>query len=127
MHIYFKITNIETDTNIIGIDEIKSVRNQKYIKYDSFSQMTKLLETDIYETGESFCDITLKLSDLVFYQKRKYTNLLEILGELGGLMEIAMSIFRFLLSYYVDTLYDIALVNSLFKFEFENELKKMKK
>ena len=66
LHIYFKITNIETDTDIIGIDEIKTVRNQKYIKYDSFSQMTKLLETNIYETGESFCDITLKLSDLVF-------------------------------------------------------------
>ena len=127
MHVYFKITNIETDTDIIGIDEIKTVRNQKYIKYDSFSQMTKLLETNIYETGESFCDITLKLSDLVFYQKRKYTKVLQILEELGGLMEIIMTIIRFFLSYYVDKLYDIALVNSLFKFEFENELKKNEK
>ena len=121
LHLYFKITNIETNTNIIGIDEIKSVRNEKYIKYDSFSQMTKLLETDIYETGESFCDITLKLSDLVFYQKRKYTNILEILGYLGGLMELVMSIFQFFISFYTDELYNIALVNTLFNIEIENK------
>ena len=120
-HVYFKITNIETNTDIIGIDEIKTVRQQKFIKYDSFSQMTKLLETDIYETGESFCDITLKLSDLVFYQKRNYSNILGILGELGGLMEIIMTIFKVFLSFYIETLYNTAIVNKLFDFEIENQ------
>ena len=70
-HVFFKITNIETDLDFIGIDEIPKIKNEKYIKYDSFNQMTKLLDKDVYETGESFCDITLKLSDLVFYQKNK--------------------------------------------------------
>ena len=121
LHIFFKITNIETNMDVIGIDEIKNVKNEKFIKYDTFSQMTKLLETDIYETGESFCDITIKLSDLVFYQKRNYSKLLEILGELGGLMEVLMTVFKFFLSYYTDTLYEMALVNSLFNFEIESK------
>ena len=59
--------------------------------------MTKLLDKDVYETGESFCDITLKLSDLVFYQKRTYPKLLDILGDVGGLMEIVNIIFGFVI------------------------------
>ena len=114
-HIYFKIVNIETDLDFIGIDEIKNVRENKYIKYDSFNQMTKLLDKDVYETGESFCDITLKLSDLVFYQKRKYTKLLNILGDVGGLMEIINDFFEFISSFIVDIIYEISLVNKLFK------------
>ena len=121
LHMYFKIVNIETNTDFIGIEEIKSVKSQKYLKYDSFSQMTKLLDTNIYETGESFCDITLKLSDLVFYQKRNYTSLLQILSDLGGLMEIMMTIFKLFLSSFIDALYDTAIVNKIFDFEFENK------
>ena len=79
--------------------------------------MTKLLETNIYETGESFCDITIKLSDLVFYQRRTYNNLITILGEVGGLMEIFNMIFRFLISFAVDILYETAIINKLFYFE----------
>ena len=113
-HVFFKITNIETDLDFIGIDEIKNVKNQKFIKYDSFNQMTKLLDKDVYETGESFCDITLKLSDLVFYQKRKYTKLLNILGDVGGLMEIVNTIFEFITSFIVDIIYETSLINTLF-------------
>ena len=117
LHIFFKIINIETDLDFIGINEIENTKTEKYIKYDSFSQMTKLLETNIYETGESFCDITLKLSDLVFYQRRTYTKLINILGEVGGLMEIFNIIFRFVISFPVDILYKTSIINKLFYFE----------
>ena len=35
-------------------------------------------------------------------------------------MEVLMTVFKFFLSYYTDTLYEMALVNSLFNFEIEN-------
>ena len=119
LHIFFKITNIVTDLDFIGINEIENIKTEKYLKYDSYSQMTKLLETNIYETGESFCDITIKLSDLVFYQRRTYTKLLNILGDVGGVMEIFNMIFRFLISFAVDILYETAIINKLFNFELE--------
>ena len=127
LHIFFKITNIETDLDFIGINEIENIKTEKYIKYDSFSQMTKLLETNIYETGESFCDITLKLSDLVFYQRRTYSKLLNILGDVGGIMEIFNMIFRFLISFVVDILYETAIINKLFYFELESTKVSFKK
>ena len=128
LYLYFKIINIETDLDFIGIDEIKKVKNEKYIKYDSYSQMTKLLDQDVYETGESFCDITLKLSDLVFYQKRTYTKLLDILGDVGGLMEILNTIFGWIISFPVDILYETSLVNKLFEFEiYRNKKNKLKR
>ena len=114
-HVFFEIVNIETDLDFIGIDEIKQVKNEKYIKYDSFNQMTKLLDKDVYETGESFCDVTLKLSDLVFYQKRKYTKLINILGDVGGLMETINDIFEFISSHIVDIIYETSLINALFE------------
>ena len=127
LHIFFKITNIETDLDFIGINEIENIKTEKYLKYDSYSQMTKLLETNIYETGESFCDITLKLSDLVFYQRRTYTKLLNILGDVGGVMEIFNMIFRFLISFAVDILYETAIINKLFNFELDQTKIKFKK
>lgn len=119
LHIFYKITNIETDLDFVGINEIENIKTEKYIKYDYYSQMTKLLETDIYETGESFCDITLKLSDLVFYQRRTYTKLLNILGDVGGIMEIFNMLFSFLISFAVDILYETAIINKLFNFELD--------
>ena len=105
LYIFFEIPNIETDLDFIGINEIKNIKTEKYLKYDYYSQMTKLLETNIYKTNESFCDITLKLSDLVFYQRRTYTKLLNILGDVGGIMEIFNMILDFLfllqLIYYI--------------------------
>ena len=122
-HVFFKIVNIETDLDFIGIDEIPNIKNEKFIKYDYFNQMTKLLDKDVYETGESFCDITLKLSDLVFYQKRKYAKLLNILGDVGGLMETINSIIEFIASHIVDIIYETSLINTLFELKKEDTQK----
>jgi hypothetical protein len=122
-HIFFKIVNIETDLDFIGIDEIPKIKNQKFIKYDSFNQMTKLLDKDVYETGEAFCNITLKLSDLVFYQKRKYAKLLNILGDVGGLMETINDIIEFIASHIVDIIYETSLINTLFELKKEDTQK----
>ena len=42
-------------------------------------------------------------------------------------MEVLMTVFKFFLSYYTDTLYEMALVNSLFNFEIENRPKIIEK
>jgi hypothetical protein len=83
------------------------------LKYDEMLIMSNFLEENIYETGESFCDVTIKLADNVRTEKREYTKLVTILGDVGGLMEVVLGLFKIMCSFSVDILYDISLVNTL--------------
>ena len=116
-HIYLQIVNIETDLDVFGFEEIPNKKTEKFIKYDYQNAMTKFIENDIYQTGESFADVTIKLSDLTLIQKRKYVKLLDILGNVGGLMEVVLSLFNIISSFSSDLLFETSLVNSLFEFD----------
>ena len=80
MYAYFQIVNIETETDFIGFNNFHSFKSEKYLKYDSVYILSNIVERNIYDTGDSFCDVSLKLSDKVLTQRRTYTKLLEILG-----------------------------------------------
>ena len=72
IHIFYQITKIVTDSGILGIDILKGLNNDTYLKYHSTKEMIYILEDDIYKTGEAFCNITIKLDDLVRIQRREY-------------------------------------------------------
>lgn len=127
IHVFYQIVNIETNLDFIGLDEYENIKSESYLKYDEMLVMSNFLETNIYETGESFCDVTIKLSDNVRTERREYTKLLTILGDVGGLMEVLFSLFRILCSFSVDILYDISLVNNLFNFDLNKQLVVSKK
>ena len=101
----------------IGFDEFENFKSEVYLKYDEMISMRNIIETNIYETGESFCDFTIKLSENVRTEKRTYIKLITILGDVGGLMEVLFTIFRMISSFSVDILYEISLVNNLFNFD----------
>lgn len=127
IHIYFQIVNIETDLDILGFTDFQQVRLQKYLKYDSSIQMTNLIESNIYETGESFCDITIKLTDKVLTERRKYTKIVEVLRDVGGFTEVMLSIFYVISSFSSKILYELSLVNNLFEFDINKKLILIKK
>jgi len=122
IHTYFQIVNIETDIDFIGFDEFENIKTDTYLKYDEMIIMSNLIENDIYETGESFCDFTIKLSENVRVERRTYTKLITILGDVGGLMEVLFTLFRVICSLSVDILYDISLVNNLFDFDLDKKI-----
>ena len=74
IHSYFQIVNIETDLDLIGFDEFKNIKTDTYLKYDEMEIMSNIVENNIYETGESFCDFTIKLSENIRVERRTYTN-----------------------------------------------------
>ena len=117
IHAYFQVVDIETDMDWIGFDEFENFKSEVYLKYDEMISMRNIIETNIYETGESFCDFTIKLSENVRTEKRTYIKLITILGDVGGLMEVLFTIFRMISSFSVDILYEISLVNNLFNFD----------
>ena len=83
--------------------------------------MSNIIENNIYETGETFCDLTIKLSENVRNQRRVYTKFVTILGEVGGFMEVIFTLFRIMCAMSVDILYEVSMVNNLFKFDLEKK------
>ena len=84
--------------------------------------MPNIIESDIYQTGESFCNITIKLHDQVRTQRRTYTKFIEILEEVGGFMETLFTILNVISSFPIDILYKIRIFNKLFIFDLESNL-----
>jgi hypothetical protein len=52
--------------------------------------------------------------------------LTEVLGEVGGLMEVVFSLFRIVSSILTDNLYEQALVNNLFCFDLDKKIVTLK-
>jgi len=122
IHLYLQIVNIETDLEFLGLNYFYQVKTNKYLKFYSINQMTSLIENDIYESGDSFCDVTIKLTDKVLTEKRSYTKLIEVLRDVGGFMEVMLSLFKIICYFYSNILYQVSLVNNLFVFDVDKKL-----
>ena len=118
---FFQIINIETDEDILGFEALQEIKKEKYIKYDQ-SVILSSLKQDIFETGDSICDVTIALSEKELTQRRTYPKLIEVLGDVGDLMEVFFSFFRIISSFLTDTLYETSLVNHLFSFDLDKKV-----
>jgi hypothetical protein len=116
IYTHLQIVNIETDEDIIGFKDFH-IKNEKYLKYEESFVHTNPRENDIYNTpGEPLCTVIIQLAGKVLTQKRTYPKLIDVLGEVGGFMEVVYSFFKVILIFITDILYDISLVNNLFSF-----------
>ena len=82
--------------------------------------MTNILDNDLYETGEPFCNVTMKLTE-----KRRYTKLIEVLRDVGGFMEVMLFIFKIVSFFSANILYEKSLVNCLFEFDLSKKIIKI--
>ena len=122
VHVFYQLVNIETDLDIIGFNKFEKMKSQKYLKYYSQYQMTNLVETNIYTTGEAFSSVTLKLFDEIRIQKRSYTTIIEVLGNVGGLMEVLLLFCKIICFFSVNILYELSIINNLFEFDLDQKL-----
>ena len=104
---YIQIVRVETDEDILGFS-FKPKKNSYVISAPG--------TTNILKTGAPACDITLQLDANVLTQTRYYTTLLDVMGEVGGLMGFLFSFFNAILSFRIDEIYEKSLVNDLFSF-----------
>jgi len=122
IYAYLQITQIETDEDIIGFG-LDDVKNEKYLKYDESWIISAPMGKNIFtEAGEPLCEITIQLSEKVLTQKRSYTTLFEVLGDVGGLMEVLSMVLKTICSFIVDILYEISIINNLFQFDLDKKL-----
>ena len=123
MFSYLQIVNIETDEDITGLNFFGDhIRKQQYTRYDStFIITAPLLYGDILRTGGPIADVTLQLAAKVLTEKRQYTQLIDVLGDVGGLMEIIYTVLNIISSFVTEILYDRSLVNNLFSFDLKKK------
>jgi hypothetical protein len=113
---YIQIVRVETDEDIYGVSLKPKNKIEVFTKYQNSIVISAPGSTNILKTGEPACDITLQLDANVLTQTRYYTTLLDVMGEVGGLMQFLYSFFSVILSFRIKEIYERSLVNDLFSF-----------
>ena len=119
---YYQLANIETDHNLFGFEALSDIRSEKYLIYHSALIMaTKMLPEQI-----SVIQYYIMMTEKILTNQRTYTQLIDVLGDVGGLMEVMESVFGVICIFVADILYDKTMVNNLFAFDLEDYLVKIK-
>ena len=122
---YIQIVNIETDEDITGLNFFSDhIRKQTYTRYEhSFIIASPSIYGDpLTNPNAPIADVTLQLDAKVLTEKRQYTQLIDVLGDVGGLMEILLTVLNIISSLFTEVLYDQSIVNELFSFDINKKL-----
>ena len=117
-----KIVIIETDENIFGFEAFSNTKVENYLKYDSTLIIPSINPNENSNSNLDLNEITIQLSPNILNQKRNYVQLIDVLGDVGGLMEIINMAFGLICSVIVDILYEKSLVNNLFSFDLDRKI-----
>jgi len=128
MYTEMQLVNIETSTNIIGFDFLSNPKTDYFIKYYSL----EIIPQPGYDLNDEtnnypIVEIEFQLNEKILLEKRQYIQLIDVLGEVGGLMEIIFSFFGLLCSFVTDILYKKSIANNLFSFDLRKKMISLKK
>ena len=130
LHMEMQLVKIETSTNIIGFDFLTEPKTEQFIKFEH-EEILPYPGYNIDDDEENYnyavSIFELQLNDKILLEKRHYIQLLDVLGEIGGLMEIINSFFGLICSLIVDTIYEKTMTNDLFSFNIDKKLILLKK
>ena len=118
---YYKLADIQTERNIFGFEAFSDVKSEKHIFYDS----ALIMAYQTYPTAP-IMTYNIMLKENTLTNKRSYTQFIDVLGDVGGLMEIIQSLFGVFCILVVDILYDKTMVNNLFSFDLNDYTMKIK-
>ena len=119
---YFQIVNLETNLDVLGFEVLSKIKYDRFLKYDeSWIIASPSPHTVEFYPGYPVCDVTIQLAAKVLTIKRANTKLIDVLGDVGGLMEFISSLLTILSRFVTDLLYVIDIVNSLFSFDIDKK------
>ncbi len=130
LHMEMQLVKIETSTNIIGFDFLTEPKTEQFIKFEH-EEILPYPGYNIDDDEENdFYPVSifeLQLNDKILLEKRYYIQLIDVLGEIGGLMEIIYSFFSVICSLIADIIYEKTITNDLFSFNMDKKLILIKK
>ena len=114
---------IETSNNIFGFDFLTNLKIENFIKFDNVEIIPYPgYNLDDETNNYPVCVFQFMLNDKILLEKRQYVQLIDVLGEVGGFMEIINSFFNLICSFIVDTLYEKTFANNLFSFNLKKKM-----
>ena len=116
------ISNDLTESHFIGFEAYSDVDIKRFFKYDVTFMVTSINTDSPLVTGGAYCNILLQLTEQMITIDRTYTKLIEVLGDVGGLMEFVFSFLKMLCIFLTEALYEKSLVNSLFSFNIDEKV-----
>ena len=119
---YYQLTKIETDRNLFGFEALADIKTEQYLVYHSALIMSTATRNDI----PPVILYNIMMTDKILTNQRTYTQLVDVLGDVGGLMEVIQSIFGVISVLVADILYDKTMINNLFSFDLEDNTIKFK-
>ena len=123
-----QLFHLETSTNIIGFDFLAKPKIEEYIRFNSLTTFTQPgYYLDDENNNNTIIEFELGLNNKILYEKRQYVQFIDVLGEVGGLMEIISSFFGFICNLIGDILYEKNIANNLFTFDIKKKLILIKK
>ena len=121
---YFHIIDMKTDNDILGFEASSNKVQEKYFKYDVTFMINSMNTEEKLptNTGEAYCNMQIQLTEQMISIDRTYTKLIEVLGDVGGLMEFVFSFFKIISIFLTEALYEKGLINHLFTFDLDRKL-----
>ena len=119
---YYQLVNIETENNLFGFEVFSDIKAEKYIIYHS----ALIMSYEMIKGQQDVITYNIMLKENSLTNQRSYTQLIDVLGDVGGLMEVIESIFGVVCIFVVDILYDKTMVNNLFSFNLNTSMVKIK-
>ena len=123
---YFHIIDIQTDNDILGFEAFSNKKEEKHFKYDVTFMVNSINNELPTESGEAYCNIQLQLTEQMISIDRTYTKLIEVLGDVGGLMEFVFSFFKIISIFITEALYEKGIINHLFSFDIDKKIIELK-
>ena len=118
-----QLVKIETSTNIIGFEFLTEPRLEEFIKFDKeLTYAYPIYNSDDGENDTPINTFEIQLNDKILLERREYIKLIDVLGEIGGLMELIYSLFSLICSLVVNILYERKITNNLFSFNIGKKL-----
>ena len=116
--IFFKIIDTEVDDGVI----FKSKKYRRMLQID-YSKDRVAINQKVNDA--SLCDITIKLSDKKTIYKKSYEKLIDALYKAGGIMPIIYYIIKVCFLLPVKIVYEINVINKIFKFDMSRFITKI--
>ena len=117
MVLKYGLTEVNTDEGLIFEEELK----EKYLQFREAVQTISFLEEEDYKNGNEICLLQLRLYDVIYIQRRKYTKISEIFSRIGGYMQLIYTLFSIMALFLNKLNLELKIINSIFNFDLDKK------
>ena len=117
MVLKYGVTEVNTDEGLI----FEEVKKEKFLQFREAFQTFSFLEEEDYKNGTEICLLQLRLDDIIFIQKRKYTKMSEIFSRIGGYMQLIYTLFSIMALFLNKLNLELKIINSIFNFDLDKK------